>query len=199
MSPRRLTAIALLAALILALALWQHRARRAPASASADAKIENPESKIPPAAAPSASPDAKIENPKSKIPDSAGLFPDHVSIALDLNSPRLDLTRDLQLLNDLFTDWRLTFPRAGHPFGENAEITAALAGQNPLGIRLFPPDHPAINAAGELCDRWGTPFRFHALAADRMEIQSAGPDRKFATPDDGLLTPPSPPGGEPPR
>jgi len=198
MSPRRLTAIALLGALILALALWQHRARRAPAPA--DSKIENPESKIQPAAtAPSAFPESKIDSPKSKISGSAGLFPDHVSIALDLNSPRFDLTHDLRLLNDLFTDWRLTFPGVGHPFGENAEITAALAGQNSLGIRLFPPDHPAINAAGELCDRWGTPFRFHALAADRMEVQSAGPDRKFATPDDGLITPPPPPGGEPLR
>ena len=80
---------------------------------------------------------------------------------------------------------------------EHAEITAALTGDNSLGLRLIPRTHPAINAAGELVDRWGTPFLFHALAGDRMEVRSAGPDKKFGTPDDARLTPPPPPGGEP--
>jgi hypothetical protein len=40
-----------------------------------------------------------------------------------------------------------------------------------------------------LCDRWGTPLRFHQLSGERMEIRSAGPDRKFGTPDDALWSP----------
>lgn len=119
------------------------------------------------------------------------------SVALDLNSPRFDITHDLNLVAALFTEWRLNFPRAGHPFGENSEITAALTGDNPLRLPLIPPTHPAINAAGELCDRWGTPFRFHALAGDRMELRSAGPDRKFGSADDVLLTPPGAAGAPP--
>jgi hypothetical protein len=120
-----------------------------------------------------------------------------VSVAAALNDPGSTITRDLTLLNDLLSDWRLNFPNAGNPWGENAEITAALTGDNSLGLRLIPRTHPAINTAGELVDRWGTPFLFHALAGDRMEVRSAGPDKKFGTPDDARLTPPPPPGGEP--
>ena len=121
-----------------------------------------------------------------------------VSVAAALNAPGGTITRDLTLLNDLLSDWRLNFPNAGNPWGENAEITAALTGDNSLGLRLIPRTHPAINAAGELVDRWGTPFLFHALAGDRMEVRSAGPDKKFGTPDDARLTPPPRPGAEPP-
>ncbi len=117
-----------------------------------------------------------------------------VSVAAALNAPGNDIVRDLALLRDLLSDWRLNFPNAGNPWGENAEITAALTGDNALGLRLIPRTHPAINAAGELADRWGTPFRFHALAGDRMEIRSAGSDKKFGTPDDAILTPPAAPG-----
>jgi hypothetical protein len=120
-----------------------------------------------------------------------------VSVAAALNAPGGTITRDLTLLNDLLSDWRINFPNAGNPWGENAEITAALTGDNSLGLRLIPRTHPAINAAGELVDRWGTPFLFHALAGDRMEVRSAGPDKKFGTPDDARLTPPPTPGGEP--
>jgi hypothetical protein len=120
-----------------------------------------------------------------------------VSVAAALNDPGSTITRDLTLLNDLLSDWRLNFPNAGNPWGENAEITAALTGDNSLGLRLIPRTHPAINTAGELVDRWGTPFLFHALAGDRMEVRSAGADKKFGTPDDARFTPPSPPGGGP--
>jgi len=73
--------------------------------------------------------------------------------------------------------------------GENAEITAVLAGRNRLQLALIPPSHPAINRAGELCDRWGTPFFFHALSGTQMEIRSAGPDRRLWSADDVVLTP----------
>ncbi|HEY1108604.1 MAG TPA: hypothetical protein VGE76_08235 [Opitutaceae bacterium] len=85
--------------------------------------------------------------------------------------------------------WRSNFPREGNPVGENADITAALTGANRLELALIPKNHPAINAKGELCDRWGTPFRFHQLSGEQMEIRSAGPDRKFATEDDATFHP----------
>ena len=140
------------------------------------------------AAAPAPPPAAKIENRESKIENPPA--PVSVSLAADLNSPRFDITHDLVLLNDVFTSWRLDFPRTGNPYGEHSDITAALTGDNPLRLPYIPRTHPAINPAGELCDRWGTPFRFHALAGDRMELRSAGPDKTFGTPDDALLTPP---------
>jgi hypothetical protein len=115
----------------------------------------------------------------------AEIAPDSISpIAADLNSPSGSPRRDLEILNEVFGAWQTNFPHKGNPVGENDEITAALAGGNPLHFAFISPRHPAINALGELCDRWGTPFRFHALSGTQMEIRSAGPDRKFGTNDD---------------
>ena len=104
-----------------------------------------------------------------------------------LNAPDGTLRRDLETLNELFVAFHTNFPRLGNPVGDNAEITAALTGDNPAKFVFISPRHRAINARGELCDRWGTPFRFHALSGTQMEIRSAGPDRKFATPDDAFF------------
>ena len=110
-------------------------------------------------------------------------------IAESLNAAGGDIRRDLGLINDVFTTWRTNFPGRGNPVGENREITAVLTGDNTLRYRFIRHDHPAINAQGELCDRWGTPFRFHQISGDDMEIRSAGPDRRFGTADDAVLTP----------
>ena len=107
-------------------------------------------------------------------------------LADDLNAPAGTIQRDLKILHELFETWQTNFPRAGNPTGENAEITAALSGANPLRFAFLPRGHRAVNPRGELCDRWGTPFRFHALSGHQMEIRSAGPDQKFGTADDAV-------------
>lgn len=72
----------------------------------------------------------------------------------------------------------------GNPVGDNAEITAALAGKNP-GTANYLADAPhGLNDKGQLCDGWGTPYFFHQLSGTEMEIRSAGPDQKMFTPDD---------------
>jgi hypothetical protein len=172
MTSRRLLLV-ILVALLLALGFWflRHRQDSAPTHSPSPAPVSQL------VAAPRVSPPpeaAELSNPR----------------VLELNSPRFDIAHDLVILNDLLTDWRLDFPHIGNPVGENAEIITALTGDNPRHLILFPRTHPAINAAGELCDRWGTPFFFHALAGDRMELRSAGPDKKFGTLDDAVLTPP---------
>jgi len=106
-----------------------------------------------------------------------------------LNASDRTIRDDVVLLGDLFLSWQTIFPRQGNPWGENTDIAAALTGANPLGLALIPRRHPAINSAGELIDRWGTPFFFHQLSGTRMEIRSAGPDRTFHTGDDTVLTP----------
>ncbi len=126
-----------------------------------------------------------IENRKSKIENSAESSP----LADELNSPRTTIWRDLQILNGVLLAWRTSFDGQGNPVGDNAAITAALTGKNPLNFQFIPRDHPAINASGELCDRWGTPFSLHALSGTRMEIRSAGPDRQMYTDDDVVFTP----------
>ena len=165
--------------------LWPHK----PITAESNQPTSNPP-QFP--ASSTAADRATVKTQPENLPPTADPGPAEipVSLAAELNAPAGSIGRDLQMLNDVFISWRLDFPRLGNPWGENTEITAALTGSNPLRLPLIPRDHPAINAAGELCDRWGTPFRFHALASDRMELRSAGPDRKFGTEDDSLLTPP---------
>jgi hypothetical protein len=151
------------------------------------------------ATAPS-SPTSPPPNPADGAPavssgPSTAFSPDDFPIIAPLNAPGSTIEGDLATLVNVFDAWRSNFPHDGNPVGENAEITAALAGANRLEFALIPRNHPAINTVGELCDRWGTPFRFHQLSGQYMEIRSAGPDRKFGTDDDAWW---SPPGAGPP-
>lgn len=72
----------------------------------------------------------------------------------------------------------------GNPVGTNAEITAALLGDNAKQLKLEVPQGSTLNDKGELCDPWGTPWFFHQLSAYKTEIHSAGPDKKMHTGDD---------------
>lgn len=136
----------------------------------------------------SATSQSKIETPNSKTPSAdADAVASH--LADDLNSPAKDIRSDLQIVEDVLEAFRTNFPHDGNPVGDNAEITAALTGKNRLRLALIPRNHPAINAAGELCDRWGTPFFFHAESGTHMAVRSAGPDRKMWTADDVVLDP----------
>ena len=115
--------------------------------------------------------------------------PERSTLADALNSPSTDIRADLRLVLGIIETFRSNFLQTGNPVGTNEEITSALTGRNRLRLSLIPSDHPAINKAGELCDRWGTPFFFHAESATRMEIRSAGPDRKMWSEDDAVLSP----------
>lgn len=109
-----------------------------------------------------------------------------------LNSPDHSVQEDLQIVAE-FVD---LLGRAGvnASIGDNADITAALTGTQYAGQKghLFPRQHNAIRG-GQLVDRWGTPFWFHANGPGRLEIRSAGPDKQLFTPDD-VSHNPSPPG-----
>jgi hypothetical protein len=113
---------------------------------------------------------------------------DRSHLADGLNSPSGDVHADLRLVNEIFIAYRGA-TRAEDPVGENVEITAALTGRNRLHFAFIPSDCAAINSKGELCDRWGTPYFFHQLSGQKMEIRSAGPDRRLWTADDEVLTP----------
>lgn len=71
-----------------------------------------------------------------------------------------------------------------NPVGTNAEITSSLLGNNRKQAKVPLPEGANVNAAGEMLDLWGTPYFFHQQSATKMEIRSAGPDRKMWTPDD---------------
>jgi hypothetical protein len=105
-----------------------------------------------------------------------------------LNSPSGDVHADLRMLNDTFIALRGA-THGLNPTGENAEITAVLTGHNRLGFAFIPLDCGAIDGKGQLVDRWGSPYFFHQLSGEKMEIRSAGPDRELWTADDEVLTP----------
>jgi hypothetical protein len=127
--------------------------------------------------------------PAQKIPANSRLDPDRSPLADELNAPTTDIRADLRVVAMILDTYRTNFPATGNPVGTNAEITAALVGKNKLRLSLIPPGHPAINHAGELCDRWGTPFFFHAESAAQMGLRSAGPDRKMWNEDDVVFAP----------
>jgi len=132
---------------------------------------------------------SKAETSKSNLPpkDEPPLEVSHLADAL--NSPAGNITADLHIVADVLENFRTNFAQQGNPVGSNAEITAALTGRNKLRYAPIPPNHPAINRDGELCDRWGTPFFFHAESASHMAIRSAGPDKKMWTDDDVVFEP----------
>lgn len=119
----------------------------------------------------------------------SSLPPERSNLADALNSPSTDIRADLRLVSSIIETFRTNFLQTGNPVGTNAEVTAVLTGRNKLRLSLIPADHPAINKSGELCDRWGTPFFFHAESATRMEIRSAGPDKKMWSDDDVVISP----------
>ena len=110
-------------------------------------------------------------------------------LADDLNQPEGTLQRDVAIVGSMIAAYRSNYAGRGNPVGDNREITDTLLGRNPNGIIFLRAGHPAINAQGELCDRWGTPFHFHAESGRKMEVRSAGPDRKLWTADDVFLIP----------
>jgi hypothetical protein len=178
--PRLVAAAALGLGLVLMAILWLER---------------SPRDQPPAVRLPAASVQAKPPMLES-APAVRAAFRDRLSgvsqIARSLNSPTGSIRRDLEILQAVFEAWQTNFPHQGNPVGDNAEITAALTGSNSVRFGFIPPDHQAVNSRGELCDRWGTPFRFHQLSGTQMEIRSAGPDLKFGTTDDVDVVPPAP-------
>lgn len=92
---------------------------------------------------------------------------------------------DLAFIQDLLKTYRAAHRE--NPFGgENEEIVAGLTGRNAYGLVVLAPDHPSINPSGQLLDRWGTPYHFHPVSRETMEVISAGPDLQLFTDDDIL-------------
>lgn len=91
---------------------------------------------------------------------------------------------DRSALADIVTNYlQGSNPATRPPLGTNDEITRALADRDTLGDAAIPASHPAI-FAGQLVDRWGSPWFFHQQSAGVIEVRSAGPDRKLFTEDD---------------
>lgn len=89
----------------------------------------------------------------------------------------------------MFDAYRQAF--RSFPTGQsNAQFIFALQGTNPTRQPIFPLQHPRLDAEGNLLDAWGTPFHFHSISRNHLQIRSAGPDRELFTAED-LVYPPS--------
>ena len=104
-----------------------------------------------------------------------------------LNAPDRSARDDLATLDLLLSEYRKHWN--GNPVGENVEIAAALLGNNPKSLAYLPASGRFLDSSGRLIDRWGTPYFFHALSGDVMEIRSAGPDHELHTADDIIHRP----------
>jgi hypothetical protein len=103
----------------------------------------------------------------------------------DIPASADDISEDLSAVDSAIRNFQAVLGE--NPIGSNAEITAALLGNNLKQIKLEVPAGSQVNGQGEMCDRWGTPYFFHQVSATEMEIRSAGPDRKMWTGDDSQM------------
>ncbi len=124
--------------------------------------------------------DLPLTAPTPALPEVAPATPSPV-----LAAERKAALVDLDNVQFMLRDFRALMH--GNPEGTNAEIMKSVMGGNPNRAQLGPPPGQSVNERGELIDRWGTPYFFHQLSKDEMEIRSAGPDRKMWTSDDVVM------------
>ena len=103
----------------------------------------------------------------------------------DLNDPARTAADDVETVRQIIGQYTTALQRrSGPPIGDNTDLVRALTGANPLRLAVLPPGHPTIDGQGRWCDRWGTPYHIHPLAASVYSVRSAGPDRRLFTEDD---------------
>jgi hypothetical protein len=138
---------------------------------------------IPAPVAPSiAMPAAATPVPATTSPPAARVLPGSVN---EIPAVTEDISEDLSAVDSAIRNFQAV--HGENPIGSNAEITAALLGNNLKQIKLEVPAGSHVNGEGEMCDRWGTPYFFHQVSRTEMEIRSAGPDRIMWTGDDSQM------------
>lgn len=108
-----------------------------------------------------------------------------VTILRGYAEPNLPPENDLTLMARLMENALLLLKAAANrPLSANEDWADLFRGKNGAREEFLPAPHIALNAKGQLVDRWQTPLFFHALGGGRYEIRSAGPDRTMWTADD---------------
>lgn len=175
---------------LLVLGLWTKFGREAdkskPETGPATARPVS-EAKPKPAGSAAKGPAIASDSGAAARDETSGEEPGHTSLTLKPNHADPVLREELESLQRVFLDYRAL--NKTNPVGNNAEITAALLGANEKGFHAEIPPGSKVNAAGELVDRWETPYFFHQLSGTAMEIRSAGPDKVHGTGDDTSVSP----------
>ena len=111
------------------------------------------------------------------------------SLLTDYADPATPPIEDLKKIHRVVTGYfSVVKDSARFPIGGNADLSAALRGENPNREIYVRPDHPVFSAEGLLADRWGSPLVVHPEAWKQLELRSAGPDKVPFTEDDLVLT-----------
>lgn len=119
-------------------------------------------------------------------PETLSQDPSH-PLAVSFGDDPNGLAAEPALLMEIFNSYRSHF--GAFPSGEdNPQIMNALMGANPDRLAIFPLSHPRLAANGALLDAWKSPFFFHFISKDHMEIRSPGPDREIYTDDDIVVS-----------
>ena len=146
---------------------------------------ESAEKDVPLQSPPQGAPTAVHLSPSTNPTPSQLGVPLGARLLLGYSNPSLPAENDLTLMSHLVENSLLLAKSAANrPLSANEDWADFLRGKNSARERFLPDEHPALNAKGQLIDRWGTPLFFHAVGGSRYEIRSAGPDRKLWTDDD---------------
>ena len=123
--------------------------------------------------------DARI----SRTEDGRIIFEQAIELANKLHSTNTPFEEDVHILDSILGYYRMIY-NSNPVAGENFEVINCLTGKNRQKVVVFPINHPDLDDQGNLVDRWGTPYFFHAISATQLDIQSAGPDRERGSQDD---------------
>jgi hypothetical protein len=179
--------------LIIGSLILHRRDHQEPVRSGTASPLENSQTRIPPLSA------VNPGGPLAAIPVTAGQPAMAPPFQPPLNSPHPDAVafgsavfppeREPEVLLGFFEVYRERFGQ--FPAGEdNPQMMNALLGSNPARLNIFPSNHHRLDAEGALLDAWGTPFFFHQISRELLEVRSAGPDLEWYTTDD-LVTPTS--------
>lgn len=108
-------------------------------------------------------------------------------LAVSFGSDPLTSEHEADILLEIFESYRSHF--GAFPSGEdNPQFMYALMGANPGRLPIFPLNHPRLSEDGALLDAWKSPFFFHIISHDHIEIRSPGADREIYTEDDIIVS-----------
>jgi hypothetical protein len=117
----------------------------------------------------------------NRLPDGRVEYLIAFDTSMQINQ-NADPLQSIYAVEQLFADYRYAYKE--NPVGsENTEITQQLLGKNPKRIVFIDPRCAALRG-NQLVDQWGTPFFFHAVSGQHMQVRSAGYDRQHWTADD---------------
>ena len=140
--------------------------------------------------------------PQSPSPDTAGTTmsqpdpkppspPTAAEVLLEgYGNPSTPPIEDLRKIHRVVTGYfSLVKDPNKNPIGGNADLAAALRGDNPNREVFVREGNRIFTSDGLLKDRWGSPLIVHPEAWRQLELRSAGPDKRPYTEDDLVLAP----------